>query len=109
MGLVIHRFDIYLVNLEPTIGSEMKKTRPCVVVSPNSINRNLATVLIAPMTSKFHAYPSHVPCFFQDQHGEIALEQMRVADKRRLIRLLGTLDAPTQKQVLGVLAEMFAE
>ncbi len=109
MGMVVQRFDIYLVNLGPTVGSEIQKTRPCLVVSPDEMNRHIATVIVAPMTTKGRDYPTRVPCRFQGKDGQIVLDQLRTVDKTRLVRQLGRVDAPTQKAVLSVLAEMFAE
>lgn len=107
--MVVRRFDIYLIDLEPTLGSEMQKTRPCLVISPDDMNRHLATVIIAPMTTKGKAYPSRVPCQFEGKNGHIALDQIRVIDNSRLIKRLGRIDITTQKAVLTVLAKLFAE
>jgi mRNA interferase MazF len=107
--MVVRRFDVYLVNLDPTLGSEIQKTRPCVVISPDEMNRHIATALIAPMTTKGQRYPSRVLCRFQDKDGQVVLDQMRTVDKVRLIRRLGRIDPSTRKTVLAVLAEMFAE
>jgi mRNA interferase MazF len=87
MGVVVKRFDVFLVNLDPTIGSEIKKTRPCVVVSPDEMNRHIATVIIAPMTTKGKAYPTRVVCQFQGKDGQIILDQIRTIDKTRLVEL----------------------
>ncbi len=107
--MVVRRFDVYLVNLDPTIGSEIKKTRPCLVISPDEMNRSIATVIIAPMTSKGRSYPSRVACHFQGKDGQIVLDQIRTIDKARLVRRLGRIDGPTQTDVVSVLAELFAE
>jgi len=109
MGMVIKRFEVYLVNLDPTIGREIKKTRPCLVISPNEINRPLGTVIVAPMTTKGRDYPSRVACRFQGKDGQVILDQIRTVDKVRLVKRLGQISASTQKQVLNILAEMFAE
>ena len=106
--MVIKRFEIYLVNLDPTIGSEIKKMRPCLVISPDEMNSHIATVIIAPMTTKGYPYPSRVNCQFQGKDGLIVLDQIRTADKIRLIKKLGQIDVETQKTVLAVLGEMFA-
>ena len=104
--MVVNRFDIYLIELDPTIGSEIKKTRPCVIVSPNEMNC-LKTVLIAPMTTKgFHA-PSRVELQFQDKTGLILLDQLRSVDKSRLIKKLGTVDTKTQKIISTTLVDIF--
>ncbi len=107
--MVVKRFDVYLVNLDPTIGSEIKKTRPCLILSPDEMNRYIATVIIAPMTTKGRSYPSRVECHFQGQDGLIVLDQIRTVDKARLVRRLGRIDDQAQTDVLAVLAELFAE
>lgn len=107
--MVIQRFDVFLVNLDPTVGSEIQKTRPCVVISPDESNRHIATVIIAPMTTRGTTYPTRVPCKFQGKEGQIVLDQIRTVDKVRLPKRLGHLSLPEQKQVLAVLAEMFKE
>lgn len=107
--MVVARFDIFLVVLDPTVGSEIQKTRPCIVISPDEMNLYLATVLIAPMTTKGKLYPSRIPIHFQDKDGHIVLDQIRTVDKTRLIKKLGSIDTNKQKAVLSALAEMFAE
>ncbi len=109
MGLVVQRFDVFLVNLDPTIGREIQKTRPCVVISPDEMNRYIDTVIIAPMTTKGKAYPTRVICQFQGKDGQIILDQIRTIDKRRLVKKLGQISQDEQKEVLDTLAEMFAE
>jgi mRNA interferase MazF len=109
MGVVVKRFDVFLVNLDPTIGSEIKKTRPCIVVSPDEMNRYVATVIIAPMTTKGKTYPTRVVCQFQGKDGQIVLDQIRTIDKTRLVRKLGQISQNEQRVVLDTLAEMFAE
>ena len=108
MGVAVKRFDVYLVNLDPTVGSEIQKTRPCLVVSPDEMNRHIATVVVAPMTTKGQPYPSRVPCQFQGKEGQIVLDQLRTVDKARLVKRLGRIDTAAQQAVLAVLAEMFA-
>jgi mRNA interferase MazF len=108
MGMEIKRFDIYLVNLDPTVGTEIQKTRSCVVISPDEMNRHIATALIAPMTTKGHTYPSRVDCMFEGKEGQIVLDQIRAVDRIRLVRKLGRLNKQYQDLVLTVLAEMFA-
>ena len=103
------RFEIYYVNLDPTIESEIKKTRPCVIISPNEMNRHIATVIIAPLTSKLRNYPTRVPCKVEGKQGQIVLDQIRTVDKVRLIKKIGTLNKLTQNKVFGVLKEMFSE
>ena len=107
--MVVKRFDVHLVNLDPTIGREIKKTRPCLIISPDEMNEHIATVIIAPMTTKGRSYPTRVPCRFQGKEGQIVLDQIRTVDKVRLVKRLGQIDADTQKNVLALLAEMFAE
>lgn len=102
------RFDVYLVSLDPTVGSEIRKTRPCTVISPDEMNRHIRTVIVAPMTTQGRAYPTRVGCRFKGKTGQIVLDQIRTVDTRRLVKRLGTLDAAAQTAVLGVLAEMFA-
>jgi mRNA interferase MazF len=109
MGMVVARFDVFLVTLDPTMGSEIQKTRPCVVISPNEMNLHLATAIIAPMTTKGKLYPSRIPICFQDKNGHIVLDQIRTVDKTRLIKKLGVIDIEGQQGVLSALAEMFAE
>ncbi len=109
MGMVAKRFEIYLVNLEPTIGAEMQKTRPCVVVSPDEMNRHIATVIIAPMTTQGKPYPTRIACHLEGKTGLIVLDQLRTVDKIRLVKQLGQLSDDEQAAVLQVLAEMFAE
>jgi mRNA interferase MazF len=101
------RGEIYLVGLDPTRGREMKKTRPCVVVSPDELNAHLQTVIVAPLTSAGKAYPFRVPCPFENTPGLIVLDQVRTVDRERLSRRLGTLPAPTIESVLQLLREMF--
>lgn len=103
------RFEVYLVSLDPTIGSEYQKTRPCVAISPNEMNRQIATVIIAPMTTVVRAYPTRVACRFENKDGQVALDQVRTVDKARLVKRLGRLADAEQKAVLAGLAELFAE
>ena len=102
------RFDVYRVRLDPTLGSEIQKTRPCLIVSPDEMNRRLRTVIIAPMTTGGQAYPTRVTCRFAGKSGQVALDQIRTVDKTRLVDRLGQLDAPTGRRVLDVLTRMFA-
>jgi mRNA interferase MazF len=107
--MVVKRFDVYLVNLDPTMGSEIKKTRPCLVISPDEMNRWIRTVIVAPMTTKGQPYPTRVPCKFQGKEGQVVLDQVRTVDKSRLVQELGRIDKATQREVLVTIAEMFAE
>ena len=101
------RFDVYLVNLDPTQGSEIKKTRPATIISPNEMNDHISTVIIAPMTTKGRDYPTRVSCKFQGKRGQIILDQIRTVDKSRLVKRLGKLDKSTTEKVLNILQEMF--
>ena len=105
----VRRFEVYLVNLDPTTGSEVRKARPCAVISPDEMNRWIRTVIVAPMTTKGQPYPTRVSCEFQGKDGQIVLDQIRTVDKSRLVRKLGQLSEATQEEVLVTLAEMFAE
>jgi mRNA interferase MazF len=104
----VERFEVYLVTLDPTVGSEIQKTRPCLVLSPNEMNRYIATVIVAPMSTKGRSYPSRVTCNIQGKEGQVVLDQLRTVDKTRLVRRLGRVGEDTQEAVLAVLAEMFA-
>lgn len=106
--MVVRRFEVYLINLDPTLGSEIRKTHPCLIISPDELNRFLRTVIVAPMTTKGTTYPTRVACKFQGKHGQVVLDQMRTVDKARLVRKLGKLDKHTQSEVLLILEEMFA-
>ena len=108
MGVVVNRFDVFLVSLDPTVGHEIKKTRPCLVISPDEMNHNISTVIIAPMTTKGKGYPTRIPCSFQGKRGQIVLDQIRTIDKDRLVKRLGTISRSAQKKVLDILQEMFA-
>ena len=103
------RFEVYLVTLNPTQGSEIQKTRPCVIVSPDEMNRHLSAIIIAPMTTKSRNYPSRVTCRFQGRLGQIVLDHLRAVDKARLVKRLGRLGPSIQVPLLEALAEMFAE
>lgn len=107
MAMVIQRFEVYLVVLDPTLGSEIQKTRPCVVISPNEMNA-LKTVLVAPMTTKGNNYPSRIPFTFQGKKGQIILDQIRAVDKTRLVKKLGVLNEKIALKMLNVLQEMFS-
>ncbi|MEM0982270.1 MAG: type II toxin-antitoxin system PemK/MazF family toxin [Cyanobacteria bacterium P01_H01_bin.58] len=109
MGMVVKRFDVFLSNLDPTVGSGIQKTRPCVIISPDEMNRYIGTVIIAPMTTKGKQYPTRVVCQFQGKNGQIVLDQIRTVDKNRLVKKLGRINLDEQKMLLDILAEMFAE
>lgn len=106
--MVVKRFDVYLVNLDPTVGREIRKARPCLVISPDEMNRYIATVIVAPMTTKGRDYPTRVLCAFKGKEGQVVLDQIRTVDKSRLAQKLGRIDKQTQEEVLSILAEMFA-
>jgi len=107
--MVVRRFEVYLVNLEPTIGSEIQKTRPCLIISPDEMNSTIATVIVAPMTTRGRDYPTRVNCQFEGKAGQIVMDQIRTIDKSRLVKKLGRINTATQNDVLAVLMEMFAE
>ena len=108
MALVVKRFDVYLINLDPTVGSEIQKTRPCLVISPDEMNHHIRTVIVAPMTSAEKDYPTRVSCTFRKKQGQIVLDQIRTLDKSRLIKKLGTIDSKAQLEVISTLQRMFA-
>ncbi len=108
MAVVVQRFDIFLINLDPTIGSKIKKTRPCLIISPDEMNRHIRTVIVAPMTTAGKDYPTRVPCKFQGKKGQIVLDQIRTIDKSRLIKKLGAIDPQTQVDVISILQRLFA-
>lgn len=107
--MVTRRFEVYLINLDPTIGSEIQKTRPCLIISPDEMNNHIATVIIAPMTTKGRDYPTRVNCQFDGKSGQVVLDQIRTVDKSRLVKKLGKISPDTQCEVLAVLSEMFSE
>jgi len=106
--VVVQRFEVYLVNLDPTVGSEIQKSRPCLIISPDEMNRHINTVIIAPMTTRGRDYPSRVSCDFQGRQGQVVLDQIRTVDKSRLIKKLGRINRTTQRAVLAVLHDLFA-
>ena len=103
----VNRFDVFLVALDPTIGHEIKKTRPCTVISPDEMNHHIGTVIIAPMMTKGRKYPTRVECSFQGVVGQVVLDQIRTVDKTRLVKRLGRLSPMAADQVLNILTEMF--
>jgi mRNA interferase MazF len=109
MGVVVKRFDVFLVNLDPNVGREIQKMRPCVVISPDEMNLYVGTVIVAPMTTKGKDYPTRVVCQFQGKPGQIVLDQIRTIDKARLVKKLGQISQSEQRVVLDTLAEIFAE
>lgn len=106
--MVVKRFDVYSVNLDPTVGSEIQKTRPCLVISPDEMNRNIRTVIIAPMTSAQKDYPTRVSCTFKNKQGQIVLDQVRTIDRTRLIKKLDTIDSKAQRSVISILQKLFS-
>jgi mRNA interferase MazF len=109
LEVVMTRGDVHLVRLDPTRGSEIRKTRPCVVVSPDELNLNLRTVIVAPMTTGGRGYPWRIRCRFEGRSGYVVLDQLRTIDQERLVKRLGSLSPETMADVLGTLQEMFAE
>lgn len=109
MGVEIKRFDILLISLNLTRGSEMKKTRPCLVISPDEINQFLRTLIVAPMTTKRRGYPTRISCSFRGKEGQVVLDQIRTIDRERIVKRLGTIDPKIQRLVLATLGELFAE
>lgn len=103
----VHRGDVFLINLDPSRGSEIQKTRPCVIVSPDELNAHLRTFIVAPLTTGSHAYPFRISCRFQGRAGHIVLDQIRTVDRERLVRCLGKLSSPTLGRALAILQEMF--
>ena len=104
----VRRFDVFLVNLDPTVGSEIRKSRPCVIVSPDEMNRYIRTVVVAPLTTASRPYPSRVEVRFAGKDGQVVIDQLRTIDKGRLAARLGVLDADEAASVLEVLKKLFA-
>ena len=107
--MVVKRFEVYLINLDPTLGREIQKTRPCLIISPDEMNDHISTLIVAPMTTKGKDYPTRVKCQFEGKKGQIVLDQIRTVDKIRLVKKLGKISASTRKEVLVTLLDMFAE
>jgi mRNA interferase MazF len=107
--MVVKRFEVYLINLDPTPGREIQKTRPCLIISPDEMNDHISTVIVAPMTTKGRDYPTRIRCQFGGKKGQIVLDQIRTVDKIRLVKKLGKINISTQKGVLEILMDMFAE
>jgi len=104
----VERFDVHLISLDPTKGSEIRKTRPCLIISPDEMNKHIRTVIIAPMTSTIKKYPTRVTTTFQGKKGQIVLDQIRTVDKSRLVKKLGSISSAAEEKTLRVLQEMFA-
>ena len=109
MDLVVKRFEVFLVNLDPIIGSEIQKTRPCLIISPDEMYNHISMVIVAPMTTKGREYPTRVNCQFDGKNGQIVLDQIRTIDKIRLVKKLGKIKNDIQEEVLCLLQEMFSE
>lgn len=105
--MVVKRFDVYLINLDPTSGSEIQKTRPCLVISPDEMNCFIKAVIVAPMTTRGTSYPTRMSCKCRGKQGQVVLDQIRTVDKTRLVKRLGTVNKQTRGEVLSVLNEMF--
>ncbi|HEB73341.1 MAG TPA: type II toxin-antitoxin system PemK/MazF family toxin [Nitrospirae bacterium] len=108
MGVVISRFEVHLITLDPTRGREIKKTRPCLVVSPDEMNHNIDTVIVAPMTTKGRPYPTRIPLTFKGKRGHVVLDQLRTVDKSRLVKKLGQVSGAVAQNVSNMLQEMFS-
>jgi len=108
MAMVVNRFDVYLINLDPTVGSEIQKTRPCLVISPDEMNRHIRTVIVAPMTTAGKDYPTRVSCKSKKKRRQIVLDQIRTIDKTQLIKKLGAINPGTQLEVISILQRLFA-
>ncbi len=107
MGVVINRFEVHLVDLDPTIGSEIRKTCPCPVVSPDDMKHAVRTAIVAPMTTRRRPYPTRIPCRFKGKDGQVVLDQIRSVVQSRLVKKLGRIDSHTATAVLDLLREMF--
>ncbi len=108
MGVEVKRFEVFWISLDPTFGKEIKKTRPCTIISPNEMNEFIDTVIVAPMTTSIRNYPSRVTCSFNSKECQIVLDQIRTVDKKRLIKKIGFLDEKTRKKILSTLSEIFS-
>jgi mRNA interferase MazF len=107
--MVMKQYDVFLISLDPTIGHEIKKARPCVIISPDEMNKYISTIIIAPMTSMSHAYPTRVPIKFKGKEGWVVLDQVRAVDKRRLIKKLGRIDEETINTIKSIIREMLVD
>ena len=103
----VNRFEVFLVTLDPTVGHKIKKARPCVVISPDEMNHNIGTIIVAPMTTKGRNYPTRIDCTFQGVEGQVVLDQIRTVDKARLVKKLGQLSQTSGDRILDILTEMF--
>ncbi len=106
---MVKRFEVYLVNLNPTVGVEIQKKRPCLIISPDEMNRNIKTAIVAPMTTKSRSFPTRIDCEFEGKNGFIVLDQIRAIDNVRLVKKLGEIDDETRVKVLKKLREIFSD
>lgn len=109
MGMVVNQYNVYLVNLDPTVGHEIKKTRPCLVISPDEMNHNIDTIIVAPMTTKSHSYPTRIPVKFDGKQGWIVLDQIRTVDGIQLVKHLGKITKKEVSEVKKVIKEMLVD
>lgn len=109
MGMVINQYEVYLVDLDPTKGHEIQKIRPCVVISPNEMNHEIGTVIVAPMTTKSHKYPTRVELTFDSKKGWIVLDQIRTIDKMRLVKKIGVIEKKEIQKVKQIIQEMLVD
>ncbi len=107
LGLNYLRYEVCLINLDPTIGSEIKKTRPCVIISPNEMNRNISTLIVAPLTSTKRNYPTRINCRVQGKQGQIVLDQIRTIDKKRIVKKIDVINKRTQLKLHKIFIEIF--
>lgn len=105
--VAVSRFDVVLVQLDPTVGREIQKTRPCIVVSPDVMNRHLDTVIVLPMTTKVKSFPMRLPITFQHRRGEIAVDQIRTVSLQRIVKKIGKINERSARDLCGKLTEMF--
>ena len=109
MGMVVNQYNVYLVNLDPTVGHEIKKTRPFLVISPDEMNHNIDTIIVAPMTTKSHSYPTRIPVKFEGKQGWIVLDQIITVDSIRLVKHLGKITKKEVSEVKRVIKEMLVD
>jgi mRNA interferase MazF len=107
--MVMKQYEVFLISLDPTIGHEIKKARPCVIISPDEMNKYISTIIIAPMTSRSHSYPTRIPVKFKGKEGWVVLDQIRAVDKRRLIKKLGRIDQETISTIKSIVREMLVD
>jgi mRNA interferase MazF len=107
--MVIRQYEVYLITLDPTIGHEIKKARPCLIISPDEMNKNISTVIIAPMTTQSRFYPTRIPLRFTGKEAWIVLDQLRTVDRKRLIKKLGEIDQKTINKVKSTIKEMLVD